>query len=130
VELTESSVPVGLLTAVLLCFTLPRTLWNEPAAQRTHAVFSMQSLRQLDFLGATLMLGTLVLLATGLQQASLGYGWSSAKVLPLLVCSAPFAIAFFAWQWFATQRRTNPEPVFPWRFCQSRIQLGMIMYAS
>lgn len=74
------------------------------------------------------MLGTLVLLATGLQQASLDYEWSSNKVLPLLVVSAPFAIAFFTWQWYATQRRTNPEPVFPWRFCQSRIQLGMIMY--
>jgi hypothetical protein len=74
------------------------------------------------------MLGTLVLLATGLQQASLDYAWSSNKVLPLLVASAPFAIAFFTWQWYATQRCTNPEPVFPWRFCQSRIQLGMIMY--
>jgi hypothetical protein len=74
------------------------------------------------------MLGTLVLLATGLQQASLDYAWSSNKVLPLLVASAPFAIAFFMWQWYATQRRTNPEPVFPWRFCQSRVQLGMIMY--
>jgi hypothetical protein len=74
------------------------------------------------------MLGALVLLATGLQQASLDYAWSSNKVLPLLVVSAPFAIAFFTWQWYITQRRANPEPVFPWRFCQSRIQLGMIMY--
>ncbi|KAH6865804.1 MFS multidrug transporter-like protein [Alternaria rosae] len=121
------NVPVGVLTAVSLCFTLPRTLFNEPAAQQTHPIFSKHSLRRLDFLGATLMLGTLVLLATGLQQASLDYEWSSNKVLPLLVVSAPFAIAFFTWQWYATQRRTNPEPVFPWRFCQSRIQLGMII---
>jgi hypothetical protein len=122
------SVPVGVLTAISLCFTLPRTLFNEPAAQQKHPIFSKHTLRRLDFLGATLMLGTLVLLATGLQQASLDYAWSSNKVLPLLVASAPFAIAFFTWQWYATQRRTNPEPVFPWRFCQSRIQLGMIMY--
>ena len=122
------SVPVGVLTAVSLCFTLPRTLFNEPAAQQKHPIFSKHTLRRLDFLGATLMLGTLVLLATGLQQASLDYAWLSNKVLPLLVASAPFAIAFFTWQWYATQRRTNPEPVFPWRFCQSRIQLGMIMY--
>jgi hypothetical protein len=128
--LIVTSVPVGLLTAVLLCFTLPSTLWNEPAAQRQHPVLSSLSLRRLDFLGATLMLGTLVLLATGLQQASLGYGWSSAQVLALLICSAPFVVAFFTWQWYATQRRTNPEPVFPWRFCQSRIQLGRIMYVD
>ncbi|KAI4656812.1 uncharacterized protein J4E78_006703 [Alternaria triticimaculans] len=121
------NVPVGVLTAVSLCFTLPRTLFNEPAAQQTHPIFSKHSLSRLDFLGATLMLGTLVLLATGLQQASLNYAWSSNKVLPLLVVSAPFAVAFFTWQWYITQRRTNPEPVFPWRFCQSRIQLGMII---
>ncbi|RYN60776.1 hypothetical protein AA0114_g1074 [Alternaria tenuissima] len=121
------NVPVGVLTAISLCFTLPRTLFNEPAAQQEHPIFSKHTLRRLDFLGATLMLGTLVLLATGLQQASLDYAWSSNKVLPLLVASAPFAIAFFTWQWYATQRRTNPEPVFPWRFCQSRIQLGMII---
>ncbi|CAI9626582.1 unnamed protein product [Alternaria burnsii] len=121
------NVPVGVLTAISLCFTLPRTLFNEPAAQQKHPIFSKQTLRRLDFLGATLMLGTLVLLATGLQQASLDYAWSSNKVLPLLVASAPFAIAFFTWQWYATQHRTNPEPVFPWRFCQSRIQLGMII---
>ncbi|KAI4954916.1 hypothetical protein J4E86_006226 [Alternaria arbusti] len=121
------NVPVGVLTAVSLCFTLPRTLFNEPAAQQTHPIFSKHSLSRLDFLGATLMLGTLVLLATGLQQASLDYAWSSNKVLPLLVVSAPFAVAFFTWQWYITQRRTNPEPVFPWRFCQSRIQLGMII---
>ncbi|KAI4917970.1 uncharacterized protein J4E92_008909 [Alternaria infectoria] len=121
------NVPVGVLTAVSLCFTLPRTLFNEPAAQQTYPIFSKHSLNRLDFLGATLMLGTLVLLATGLQQASLDYAWSSNKVLPLLVVSAPFAVAFFTWQWYITQRRTNPEPVFPWRFCQSRIQLGMII---
>ncbi|KAI4684549.1 uncharacterized protein J4E84_006539 [Alternaria hordeiaustralica] len=121
------NVPVGVLTAISLCFTLPRTLFNEPAAQQTHPIFSKHSLSRLDFLGATLMLGTLVLLATGLQQASLDYAWSSNKVLPLLVVSAPFAVAFFTWQWYITQRRTNPEPVFPWRFCQSRIQLGMII---
>jgi hypothetical protein len=122
-----NSVPVGVLTAISLCFTLPRTLFNELAAQQTHPIFSNHSLRRLDFLGATLMLGALVLLATGLQQASLDYPWSSNKVLPLLVASVPFAIAFFTWQWYATQRRTNPEPVFPWRFFQSRIQLGMIL---
>jgi hypothetical protein len=87
---------------------------------------SVQSLRRLDFLGVTLMLGTLVMLATGLQQASLGYAWSSAKVLALLVCSVPFVVAFSAWQWYATQWRRNPEPVLPWRFCKSRVQLGMI----
>jgi hypothetical protein len=73
------------------------------------------------------MLGAVVLLTTGLQQAAQGYAWSSAMVLGLLVSSAPTAAAFFTWQWYATTRRTDPEPVFPWRLFQSRQRVGMIL---
>ncbi|PSN69461.1 hypothetical protein BS50DRAFT_664443, partial [Corynespora cassiicola Philippines] len=74
-----------------------------------------------------LMIGTVVLLATGLQQAAQGLSWTSQRVFILLVLSGPFAAAFFAWQWYATMRRTNSEPVFPWRICESHIQLGLIV---
>jgi hypothetical protein len=121
------SVPVGVLAALALCLSLPKKLWNEPTAQQKHALFSTDSLRRVDFFGATLMLGTLVFLVTGLQEAALGYAWSNAKVIALLVCSVPFALAFFVWERHATLHPTSLEPVFPWRFCQSRIQLGMIM---
>jgi hypothetical protein len=87
----------------------------------------MSSIRRLDILGALLMVGAIVLLTTGLQQASRGYGWSSAMVLGLIVSSGPVVVAFFMWQWFATTRLTNPEPVFPWRLCQNRLRMGMIM---
>jgi hypothetical protein len=73
------------------------------------------------------MVGTIVLLATGLQQAAQGYAWSSPMVLGLLITMAPFCIAFFTWQWYATTRLANPEPVFPWRMCQSRIRIGMFL---
>lgn len=76
------------------------------------------------------MVATIVLLTTGLQQAAQGYAWSSPVVLGLIISSAPACVAFFAWQWFATTRRTNPEPVFPWRLCQSRRRMGMIMYVQ
>lgn len=121
------NVPVGVLAALALCLTLPRKLWNEPAAQQTHALFSVNSLRRVDFFGAALMLGTLVFLVTGLQEAALGYAWSDAKVVALLVCAVPFVIAFLVWQRHVTLHPTSLEPVFPWRFCQSRVQLGMIM---
>jgi hypothetical protein len=124
------SVPVGVLATISLWFTLPRTLWNEPAAELTESPFSAASIRRLDFLGAFLMVGTIVLLATGLQQAAQGSAWSSPLVLGLLITTAPFAMAFFTWQWFATTRRTSPEPVFPWRICQSRIRIGMVLYVE
>jgi MFS family permease len=121
------SVPIGALTALSLCVTLPRTLWNEPAAQLTQSAFTSASLRRLDVLGAVLMVGTITFLSTGFQQAAQGYAWSSPMVLGLLVTTAPLAVLFFTWQWYVTMRRTNPEPVFPWRICQSRIRIGMIL---
>jgi hypothetical protein len=122
------SVPVGVLTILALWFTLPKTAWNEPAAQIIGKSSLIDSLRRLDVLGAFLMVGTIVLLTTGLQQTALDYAWSSAMVLGLIVPSVPVAAAFFAWQWWATTRLTNPEPVFPWRLCRNRLSLGLIMY--
>jgi hypothetical protein len=123
-----SSVPVGVVASLALWLTLPKYAWNEPAAQVTEDRTLMASLRRLDILGALLMVGAIVLLTTGLQQAAQGYGWSSAMVLGLIVSSGPVVVAFFMWQWFATTRLTNPEPVFPWRLCQNRLRMGMIMY--
>jgi hypothetical protein len=125
--MSRISVPVGVLTIAALWFTMPKTLWNEPAAQYTHSLFSSKSFRRLDFLGAFLMAGTIVLLATGLQQAAQGSKWSSPTVLGLLITTAPFAVAFFTWEWYITLYQANPEPVFPWRICQSRLRIGMIL---
>jgi hypothetical protein len=122
-----SSVPVGIVASLALLFTLPKYAWNEPAAQMTEDRTLMASLRRLDILGALLMVGAIVLLTTGLQQAAQGYRWSSAMVLGLIVSSGPVVVAFFMWQWFATTRLINPEPVFPWRLCQNRLRMGMIM---
>jgi hypothetical protein len=128
VSLTSSiSVPVGVLAGLALCFTLPRTAWNEPAADPNQDRSLSTSFRRLDFLGAILMLGAIVLLTTGLQQTAEGYAWDSPMVLGLVISFAPMVIAFFIWQWYATTRRTNPEPVFPWRLCQDRRRIGMIM---
>jgi hypothetical protein len=122
-----SSVPVGIVTSLALWFTLPTYSWNEPAAQPNENRTFTSALRRLDIFGALLMVGAIVLLTTGLQQAAQGYAWSSAMVLGLIVSSGPVIVAFFMWQWYATTRRTNPEPVFPWRLCQNRLRMGMIL---
>jgi hypothetical protein len=106
---------------------MPNTLWNEPAALENKKLFAVISLKRLDIVGSLLMASVLVLLATGLQQAAQGYAWSSAMVLGMLITCAGLLVAFLTWQWYATTRRTNPEPVFPWRLCQDRRRIGMIM---
>jgi hypothetical protein len=122
------SVPIGATAVAILLWLFPRFLWNEPAAKTAtqdsirHALY-----KRLDILGTILLLGSCLLLTTGLQQAALGYSFRSAYVLPLLICAGPFCVAFFTWQWYLTTRRSLPEPVFPWRFCQDRIQFGTIL---
>lgn len=124
----KSSVPIGVVAMAGLAFIFPHQLFNEPAAK--HGKLSFLSLKRVDFLGCLLLLGFCLLLTTGLQQAAVGYGFSSAFVLPLLVCTGPFLVTFLLWQWHVTTRRTSPEPVFPWRFCQRRARLGIILYVE
>jgi len=119
-------VPVGVVAIAGLIWVFPRQLFNEPAAH--HEALSFRSMKRIDFLGCILLLGFCLLLTTGLQQAAVGYSFGSAFVLPLLICAGPFLIAFLIWQWLVTTRYSFPEPVFPWRFCQSRARLGLILY--
>ncbi|KAF1951253.1 MFS general substrate transporter [Byssothecium circinans] len=118
------NVPVGVATLIAFAFIFPRRLAKEPANK--HGNLSIRSLKRIDFLGCTLLLGTCLLLTTGLQQAALGYNFDSSFVLPLLVCSGPFFVAFLISQWFVT-RRVYPEPVFPWRFCQNRVRAAIVV---
>jgi hypothetical protein len=108
-----------------LAFNFPAKLSVESAATNDSKI-SKESLRRIDIVGSAFLLGSCILLSTGLQQAALGYGWTSFFVLPLLLVSSPVIAAFLTWEWYVTKREI-PEPVFPWRFCQSRICLGMIL---
>lgn len=127
--------PLILLCSVPTCGTaliglfviFPAKLRNEPSAQDDSGSFTIKSLRRIDVLGSLLLLGACLLISTGLQQAALGYAWQSSLVLPLLLITVPLVVAFFIWEWYITSRRGYPEPVFPWRFCQSRIRIGMML---
>ncbi|KAF2248085.1 MFS general substrate transporter [Trematosphaeria pertusa] len=118
------NVPVGVVILAAFLWIFPRRLIKEPASKRENA--SISSLKRIDFVGGTLLLGTCLLLTTGLQQASI-YRFDSALVLPLLVCTAPFLLAFLASQWFITTRRASAEPVFPWRFCTDRVRAALVI---
>ncbi|PSN72305.1 MFS general substrate transporter [Corynespora cassiicola Philippines] len=119
------NVPMGGLIILELLWVFPRQLFTEPAACR--GPLTIRFLRRIDFVGFALLLGSCLFITTGLQQAAIGYAFGSAFVLPLLIFAGPFAAIFIFWQWILTTRRTSPDPVFPWRFCQSRIRLAMIL---
>lgn len=86
------------------------------------------NLQNVDFIGAGLMLAALTLIITGFEEASNFSPWTSAKVLAPILISAPLWIAFLIYERSVTLKDNNkPEPVFPWRFCASRIIIGIML---
>ncbi|CAI6339908.1 unnamed protein product [Periconia digitata] len=122
------NVPAGVLLIPAIYLIFPRKSGNQVSIESSNrALFSSASLRKVDILGSVTLLGASILLSTGFQEASIVSSWKSAVVLSLIICSIPFIAVFLAWEWFVTTRREFPEPVFPWRFFQSRVRIGMII---
>ncbi|EED15702.1 efflux pump antibiotic resistance protein, putative [Talaromyces stipitatus ATCC 10500] len=118
------NIPIGVLSGGLLLFTVPRDFpyqGNNEPRQRPR-------LENVDFLGALLMLSAVALIVSGFEQAASLLSWRTAKALGPLCASAVAWIAFFASQYWHDNRLQNPiQPVFPWRFCQNRVILGLII---
>lgn len=97
-----------------------------PPPERTIIV----KLMSIDFLGALLMLAATALLIVGLEEAALQLNWTVATVLGPLCASVVVWVAFFANSWWVTGRQGSSsivEPVFPWRFCRSRVVVGLLL---
>jgi len=122
-------VPVIAFAGIIVFLVFPNRLSREPAANRAEESMT-QRLKRFDVLGATMLLGITVPLTTALQQASAGFSFSSTFVWPLLLITGLFLIGFLTWQWYATTKRTVPEPMFPWRFMVHRAPVGIILYEA
>ncbi|KAI9842654.1 MAG: hypothetical protein M1837_007021 [Sclerophora amabilis] len=90
-------------------------------------VFTKKALKRVDWFGATLLLAASLLLVTALEEAGIRYPWRSALVITFLVVSGILWITFVAWEHRVTRAASAQEPVFPWRFFQSRVRIGMIL---
>jgi hypothetical protein len=88
-------------------------------------------LRAIDFSGGFLMLAAMALLITGLEEAASHLNWTGATVLGPLVASAVLWVAFLANSWRQGRKEgaSDVEPVFPWRFCTSRVVVGLLLSA-
>ena len=88
--------------------------------------FSKEQLRRVDYLGTFLLLVMTVTLVAVLQETAIQYRWDSAFAIVLLIISGFSWILFLAWSWKSTRTEGVREPVFPWRFAQSRICIGLL----
>jgi len=91
-------------------------------------LLSTKSLERVDFLGATLLLGTIILLVTGFEEAGTNRPWRSSVVISLLTISGLLGIAFFLWERKETKADGIREPIFPWNLVLSRIWMGTVLY--
>lgn len=73
------------------------------------------------------MLTALALIISGFEQAAVLLSWTSATAIVPICVSVVVWAAFFASQWYASRPRSLVEPVFPWRFCQNREIVGLLV---
>ncbi|KAI0201342.1 drug resistance transporter [Astrocystis sublimbata] len=116
---------VGVLTAIGVSLAVPNNFPYQGLAEGPSK--STTQLRNIDFTGAFLMLLSLALLITGLEEAASLLSWTSAAALAPIIVSAFGWIAFLATQWWFTRPGCSIQPVFPWRFCQNRLAMGLIL---
>ena len=130
------SVPAGAVSIILVLITIPRNFPHHGIPPSLHQTQTLRrsSLRaqllRADFVGTTLLLSATVFLVTAFEEAGVQYQWHSAFIIAVLVVSAVSWIAFLAWSRKITHMEGLREPVFPWRFVESRVCMALLVYSS
>jgi MFS family permease len=97
-----------LMTAIILVCKLPPITRGEQKSWLAHA-------RTFDFHGATLVLGTSIMLFLALHDVAGGRAWSNVRVIGLLLGSGLTTIILVIWLWYAGEMA-----IVPLRFMQNR----------
>lgn len=127
------NVPAGVVAIILLLIAIPTNFPRHglpPSSYKPLTLrqsFSKTQFNRVDFLGTTLLLSATILLVSALEEAGTQYKWRSVFVIVVLLMSGLSWIAFLAWSWKITRAATAREPIFPWRFMQSRVRIGLIV---
>ncbi|KAF2280317.1 MFS general substrate transporter [Westerdykella ornata] len=101
------NLPFGAVGLVLVWFTLRKP----PPAVKGHLPWK-QKLRQLDLLGATLLLGATSCLNLALQWGGISYPWSDSKVFGCLIGFGLLLITFLYLQFQGKENSNIPLHIF------------------
>ncbi len=129
----RGSVPSGLIGVVSLLIFLPNAFpyHHQPSSdgQKLKHTLTIETLRKVDFPGSFVLLAATIFLVAALEEAGTRFAWRSPFVIVLLTASGLLWIIFLAWERHVTvaESSTKREPVFPFRFVQSRVWIGMML---
>ncbi|PCH08139.1 Major facilitator superfamily domain, general substrate transporter [Penicillium occitanis (nom. inval.)] len=128
----QQFVPPAALTGAVLVFALPNGFPNHADAALQGERFSFrnyfnETLHRVDFMGCFMLLIATLFLVTALEEADTEFPWKSGFVISLLAISGVAWVLFLLWERRITSNPKRQEPVFPWRFLQNRVWLGMML---
>lgn len=127
----DCSVPVGVLVDIAFLLLIPRNFPYDIKESKGPAIkFSSLAklvIERIDFLGAFFLLAAFVFLVAALENAGLRHPWSGPLVSAMLAVSGVLWVLFLIMEWKLTRDDSAREPVFPWRFVQSRVVIGLFL---
>lgn len=131
-RLTCYSVPVGIIAVLALILSIPNGFPHHISAPQVNVepkrkTLSRHNFQRVDFTGTALLLAASIILVTAFEEAANGHNWNSALVIALLIVSSLLWPSFIFWERRVTLASGITEPIFPWRFLQSRVRVGMIL---
>jgi MFS family permease len=127
------NVPAVVPAVLILLYYLPSSFPNhgkpgQPVqARNIRGLFTTKNLARVDLIGVAMIWLGILALASGLEEAGISHGWSSAFVIAMLVVGGILILGFFGWERFITQKAGVTEPVFPWHFATNRVVAGLLL---
>ncbi|KAJ6257470.1 MFS-type efflux pump [Drechslerella dactyloides] len=113
------NLPFGAISCVVVAFVL-----KIPREANPEGLTVMQRIRQLDLIGAAILIPAVVSLLLALQWGGTTYAWGNAKIIGLLVCFGGLIIIFIISQW-----RLGDAATLPPRIIKQRSVLASLSFA-
>ena len=110
---------------MLICWPRKEKTYKKPSV-------TWQSIQQVDWVGAILLLAASILLVFALQEGgSTAYSWNSATIISTLTISGVCWIGFFAWiSWLSFGNVLRLRAIFPFTIALTRPVGPAIMYVD
>ena len=122
------SVPLGFIALVMIFLAMPVGFpYRSEKSDKLLQSFNMAGVRNIDFLGAFLVLAASILFVSALEEGGTEYPWKSSVVLSLLCLSVVLWVLFFLWQKVASGRGDAHEPILPWRLLTDRFTMAFML---